>query len=848
MYVFINKLTVSNVITKTIILVSLIFDIFTPGLSRQNSINGIPMNEPYYFNSEEFETLPHHDEVAYKMLNTGAKLASSGRASDIARSMANDAANQEIKHWLAKFGTAQVNVNFDKKFSLNESSLDWLLPWYDSDSYLFFSQLGIRNKDSRNTLNIGAGVRTLQEKWLYGLNTFYDNDLTGHNHRLGFGVEAWADYLQLSANGYFRLNGWHPSRDFAHYNERPAAGGDLRVKAYLPTLPQLGGKLIYEQYTGERVALFGKDNLQSNPYAFTAGLNYTPIPLLTLGVEQRMGKSHQHETQWNLQIDYRFGESFRSQFSPSQVAGTRLLAESRYNLVERNANIVLEYQKQNMFKLALSPAVLSGQPGQVYQVSARVQNQYAAKRIIWNDTELVAAGGKIILIDTMNYSVVLPVYRRVASASRATGVSNETELAANTYNISATAVDGDGNSSNPSTLTAIVQQPQFIVTSTVTGDGAPADGSTAITVEFTVANLDNAPVVGQEVVITTSNGALPSEVTEKTDGKGTASIALTNMTAGVSVVTLDIEGQQQSVDVQFAVDSTLDTAHSSFTVSASEIVADGTMSSTLTFVPHNKNNDFISGIKDLSFIQSGIAVNISAISEQPDSYTATVTGNTAGDVTITPKIGTTEQSGLQRKITLDPVPEITAISVNGENFATDKDFPKTIFNKATFQLVMNGNVANNTQYDWTSSYMPNVAVDNQGKVNIVYQTYGSTVKVTAKSKKFPSYTATYRFKPNLWVYSGGQSLKTDIQASRICQATDMTALIESSRTTNGSRAADGTLWGEWGSLTTYDSSEWPSGNYWTKKTSTDFVAMDMTSGALQAISVSSAYPLCAAPQ
>ncbi|WP_338657716.1 inverse autotransporter invasin Inv [Yersinia enterocolitica] len=836
MYSFFNALTMTKIIYKLILLTGLIFGIFTYGFSQQ-----------YYFNSEEFDNPADHNETINKMINTGTSLAASGNASNIARSMVNDAANQEIKHWLNRFGTAQVNVNFDKKFSLKESSLDWLLPWYGSASYLFFSQMGIRNKDSRNTLNIGAGVRTFQQSWMYGFNTFYDNDMTGHNHRLGVGAEAWTDYLQLSANGYFRLNGWHQSRDFVDYNERPASGGDIYAKAYLPALPQLGGKLKYEQYHGERVALFGKDNLQSNPYAVTAGLIYTPIPFITLGVDQRMGKSRQHETQWNLQMDYRLGESFRSQFSSSAVAGTRLLAESRYNLVERNPNIVLEYQKQNTFKLAFSPAVLSGLPGQVYSVGAQIQSQSALHRILWNDAQWVAAGGKLIPVSATDYNVVLPPYKPMAPASRTAGKAGESEPAVNTYILSATAIDNRGNSSNPSTLTVIVQQPQFVITSEVTDDGALADGSTPITVKFTVTDSDGTPVAEQEGVITTSNGALPSEVTKKSDAQGVISIALTSTTVGVSVVTLDIQGQQATVDVRFAV-LPPDATSSSFNVSTADIVADGTMQSILTFVPRNKNNEFVSGITDLVFIQSGVPVTISPVTENTDNYTASVVGNSVGDVDITPQVEGESLDSLRKIITLYPVPKITDIKVNGEQFATDKDFPKTTFSKATFQLVMNDDVANNTQYDWTSSYAASAPVDSQGKVNIAYKTYGSTVTVTAKSKKFPSYTATYQFKPNLWIYSGGQSLKTALEASKICHSTDFTALIESPRATNGSRSPDGTLWGEWGSLTTYDSPEWPSGNYWTKKTSTDFVAMDMSTGALQTTSVSSAYPLCAEPQ
>lgn len=672
MYSFFNALTMTKIISKLILLTGLIFGIFTYGFSQQ-----------YYFNSEEFDNPADHNETINKMINTGTSLAASGNASNIARSMVNDAANQEIKHWLSRFGTAQVNVNLDKKFSLKESSLDWLLPWYDSASYIFFSQLGIRNKDSRNTLNIGAGVRTFQQSWMYGFNTFYDNDMTGHNHRLGVGAEAWTDYLQLSANGYFRLNGWHQSRDFVDYNERPASGGDIHAKAYLPALPQLGGKLKYEQYHGERVALFDKDNLQSNPYAVTAGLIYTPIPFITLGVDQRMGKSRQHETQWNLQMDYRLGESFRSQFSPAAVAGTRLLAESRYNLVERNPNIVLEYQKQNTFKLAFSPAVLSGLPGQVYSVGAQIQSQSALQRILWNDAQWVAAGGKLIPVSAIDYNVVLPPYKPMAAASRTAGKAGESEPAVNTYILSATAIDNRGNSSNPSTLTVIVQQPQFVITSEVTDDGALADGSTPITVKFTVTDSDSSPIVGQEGVITTSNGALPSKVTEKTDAQGVISIALTSTTVGVSVVTLDIQGQQSTTDVRFAV-LPPDATNSSFNVSTADIVADGTMSSLLSFIPRNKNNEFVSGIKDLEFIQSGVSINIGTITENADDYTANVVGNSVGNVDITPQVDGVPFSSLQKTITLYPIPKITGIKVNGEQFATDKDFPKTTFSKATF--------------------------------------------------------------------------------------------------------------------------------------------------------------------
>lgn len=103
MYSFFNTLTVTKIIARLILSAGLIFGILTSGGSQQ-----------HYFNSEELDNPANHNETINQMINTGTSLAVSGNASNITRLMVNDAANQEVKHWLNRFGTAQVNVNFDK--------------------------------------------------------------------------------------------------------------------------------------------------------------------------------------------------------------------------------------------------------------------------------------------------------------------------------------------------------------------------------------------------------------------------------------------------------------------------------------------------------------------------------------------------------------------------------------------------------------------------------------------------------------------------------------------------------------------------------------------------------------
>lgn len=98
--------------------------------------------------------------------------------------------------------------------------------------------------------------------WLLGGNAFYDYDFTRGHRRLGLGTEAWTDYLKFSGNYYHPLSDWKDSEDFDFYEERPARGWDIRMESWLPFYPQLGAKLVYEQYYGDEVALFGTDNLQ----------------------------------------------------------------------------------------------------------------------------------------------------------------------------------------------------------------------------------------------------------------------------------------------------------------------------------------------------------------------------------------------------------------------------------------------------------------------------------------------------------------------------------------------------------------------------------------------------------
>ncbi|WP_340615630.1 inverse autotransporter beta domain-containing protein [Xenorhabdus entomophaga] len=207
------------------------------------------------------------------------------------RGMAVSEANQTVQNWLQRYGTVKLQANVDDRGRLDGSQFDMLLPLYDTEKRMTFTQFGLRHIDSRTTANWVLGQRHFLDGGMFGYNAFLDHDITRDHTRFGVGAEYARDFMKFGANGYFRASGWKDGKKLQDYDERQANGFDLRGEGYMPAYPQLGGKLIYEQYFGDEVGLLSETRRQKNPAAFTLGVNYTPIPLVTLGLDRRQSAS-----------------------------------------------------------------------------------------------------------------------------------------------------------------------------------------------------------------------------------------------------------------------------------------------------------------------------------------------------------------------------------------------------------------------------------------------------------------------------------------------------------------------------------------------------------------------------
>ncbi|EPO1594095.1 inverse autotransporter IatD, partial [Escherichia coli] len=365
------------------------------------------------------------------------------------------------------------------------SQFDFLHPWYDTPDYLLFSQHTLHRTDDRTQINTGLGWRSAPE---------LDND----------------------------------------YEARPANGWDLRAEGWLPAWPQLGGKLVYEQYYGDEVALFDKNDRQSNPHAITAGLNYTPFPLLTLSAEQRQGKQGENDTRFAVDLTWQPSSSMQKQLNPDEVAGRRSLAGSRYDLIDRNNNIVLEYRKKELIRLSLLDPV-KGKSGEIKPLVSSLQTKYALKGYNIEAAALEAAGGKVST-SGKDITVTLPGYRFTNTP--------ETD---NTWSIDVTAEDVKGNLSRHEQSMVVIQAPTLSQKDSLLSVNpltVAADKKSTTTLTVTAHDSDGTPVPGLALQ-TRSEGVQDITLSDWTDnGDGSYTQMLTaGTTSGSVTLTPQINGE-----------------------------------------------------------------------------------------------------------------------------------------------------------------------------------------------------------------------------------------------------------------------------------------------------------------
>lgn len=166
------------------------------------------------------------------------------------------------------------------------------------------------------------------------------------------------------------------------------------------------------------------------------------------------------------------------------------------------------------------------------------------------------------------------------------------------------------------------------------------------------------------------------------------------------------------------------------------------------------------------------------------------------------------------------------VRVNGVSFALDAGFPKTGFSQATFQFWMNGTSASgNSNYTFAADPLaPWVTVgQTTGMVTFNSEpTVRQTVNINIRDSRTGA-IIPYAFTVTTWFVNNGSNKMTATQADSYCVGLGASYGVPSYlKMTNaatgatGTRAPDGRLWDEWGSLgvADYTGSGWISNYHW----------------------------------
>ncbi|CDZ83229.1 intimin-like protein [Citrobacter koseri] len=376
-------------------------------------------------------------------------LDTGGQARQFAFGQVRDAVSEQVNHqlesWLSPWGNASVDLRIDNEGSFTGSRGGWFIPWQDNTRYLTWSQLGLTQQDDGLVSNVGIGQRWARDGWLLGYNTFYDNLLDENLQRAGFGAEAWGEYLRLSANYYQPFASWHEQT--TALEQRMARGYDVTAQMRMPFYQHLNTSVSVEQYFGERVDLFDSGTGYHNPVAVKLGLNYTPVPLVTVTAQHKQGESGVSQNNLGLNLNYRFGVPLNKQLSASEVAESQSLRGSRYDNPQRNNLPTMEYRQRKTLTVFLATPPWDLQPGETVPLKVQIRSRHGVRHVTWQgDTQALSLTAGAKADSAEGWTIIMPAW-------------DSSEGATNRWRLSVVVEDEQGQRVSSNEITLSLTEP-----------------------------------------------------------------------------------------------------------------------------------------------------------------------------------------------------------------------------------------------------------------------------------------------------------------------------------------------------------------------------------------------------
>jgi hypothetical protein len=323
--------------------------------------------------------------------------------------------SHQLENWLSPWGNANVDLRVDKEGNFTGSRAAGLsrcritaLPDLES---VFRHPAGKRSGGQHR-----AGTALARGDWLLGYNSFYDKVLG----------EAWREAVLAPKPGriFAPVGQLLPSRrqlaarDSLTQEQRMASGYDVTAQARLPFYQHINTSVSVEQYFGDSVDLFHSGTGYRNPVAVSVGLNYTPVPLVTMTAKHKQGESGLSQNNVGLNLNYRFGVPLKQQLAADEVAVSRSLRGSRYDSPERDHLPVVEYRQRKSLSVYLATPPWDLQPGETVQLKLQIRSLHGIKSLKWQgDTQALSLTSPVDANSPDGWSVILPAWNSEPGAS-----------------------------------------------------------------------------------------------------------------------------------------------------------------------------------------------------------------------------------------------------------------------------------------------------------------------------------------------------------------------------------------------------------------------------------------------
>ena len=199
-----------------------------------------------------------------------------------------------------------------------------------------FWQGSIFSNDGRETLNLGLGYRRLSddEKWLSGINLFYDHEFPYDHRRASIGAELKSSLVEFNANKYYGLSNALTGENGVQ--ETALGGFEFELGTQIPYIP--GTKLFAKQFKWD-----GEDggaDLKGKTYSLDIGREILTNTSLEAGIHDYDGTKASEKF---AKLTYYFGKQSKPVkpfISTAAFDNLKSMKDKRLDKVRRTNTIV----------------------------------------------------------------------------------------------------------------------------------------------------------------------------------------------------------------------------------------------------------------------------------------------------------------------------------------------------------------------------------------------------------------------------------------------------------------------------------------------------------------------------